>query len=165
MMSRWCMWVGALAGIGHQLFYQDQLPQRIALHYGAGGRPDSWGDKTVHFWIFVGTYLAMALMFEGIIRLMAKLPYAFFNLPNKDYWLAPQRRDQTLRRLSSHITWGGVATMGFLIATAHASIQVNLGRTETLGPTFTAALTAYLMGIGIWALFLFLQFNQRPDQA
>ena len=71
------------------------LPDRLASHFGASGMPNGWMIKT-QFFITYALVLLPALFIEfWLHRKVSKTPEAKFNLPNKEYWLAPERRTET----------------------------------------------------------------------
>jgi hypothetical protein len=48
------------------------------------------------------------------------------NLPNKDYWLAPERRIQTLDRITDQMLFFGAATIFLLDGILFLSFRANL---------------------------------------
>ena len=56
-----------------------------------------------------------------------RLPVSLINLPNKDYWLAPERRDATLAWIGGWSTMFGAATLLLMMALMRQVERVNLG--------------------------------------
>lgn len=61
-------------------------PDTLPSHFGADGQPDAWSSKTSTFAILVPIGLLLPLAFT-VRRLWEKLPLAFVNIPNKEYWV------------------------------------------------------------------------------
>ena len=57
----------------------------------------------------IGATLGIAALFIGIPRLLKSTPASLINLPNKSYWLAPERREETMDRLASSFEALGMA--------------------------------------------------------
>lgn len=96
-------------------FYLLWLLQLVFIAMAAPWLPEQVGDpgKTMSRSGFVALMLAMSVYVpwqctEGVVWLARRLPPALINLPNKDYWLAPERREATLRLLGDHMRWLGL---------------------------------------------------------
>lgn len=96
-------------------FYLLWLLQLVFIAMAAPWLPEQVGDpgKTMSRSGFVALMLAMSVYLpwqctEGVVWLVRRLPPALINLPNKDYWLAPERREATLRLLGDHMRWLGL---------------------------------------------------------
>ena len=81
------------------------LPPRVASHFGAEGRANDWMSRSVYL-VFTGALPALlALIFAGIARMIRSLPAQFINIPRKDYWLAPERREATALLIRNRLAW------------------------------------------------------------
>ena len=81
------------------------LPPRVASHFGAEGRANGWMSRSVYL-VFTGALPALlALIFAGIARMIRSLPAKFINIPRKDYWLAPERREATALLIRNRLAW------------------------------------------------------------
>lgn len=92
------------------------LPDRMASHFGASGLPNGWMTKTQFFIIYAVVLLPALLIEFWLHRKVSKTPEARLNLPNKDYWLAPERRAETFAYFEGFFAWYGCAFL-FVIAT------------------------------------------------
>jgi uncharacterized membrane protein len=85
------------------------LPDRLASHFGASGMPNGWMTKS-QFFITFAIVLLPALAVEFLLSYgIAKKPDAKLRLPNKEYWLAPERRAETFAYFDSFFAWYGCA--------------------------------------------------------
>ncbi len=95
-------------------FTGNGLPSHVAAHFDSAGNPDAFMSR--------GTYLALmsalAVGVPAVIALSgrwaASLPNELINLPNKDHWLAPARREASLAFVSAWLQWAAVGTAAFL---------------------------------------------------
>jgi uncharacterized membrane protein len=63
------------------------LPDQVAIHFGGGGRPDSWASKEFNATIFLVLEVPFFLLFYFAPVLTLGVSKKYLNLPNKDYWL------------------------------------------------------------------------------
>lgn len=83
------------------------LPDRLASHFAASGIPNGWMTKSQFFMAYAALILVAAVVEFWVPRRIANKPDARLNLPNKDYWLAPERRDETFAYFDSFFAWYG----------------------------------------------------------
>ena len=76
-------------------------PDVMAVHFNVQGDPDRFVPKAQFFWFQIQT--ALTVIGIGLVPqvLFLFLPVGLINIPNRDYWLVPERRDETVDRLSS----------------------------------------------------------------
>ena len=143
--------------------YYPLLPDRVASHFGAGGEADGWTSKR-NFTVLLGAVqMLMVSTFLGIIFLLEKAPASLINIPNREYWLAPPQRQQTLAILTSRLLWMGNATLAFLIFTVHRAIDANLNPPASLGADFSMAMLIYILVILTLTIEIALRFR-RPGK-
>jgi uncharacterized membrane protein len=146
--------------VAQALYYYPQLPDKVASHFGASGQPDSWSTRN----FFVAFYLMAvgftASMFLAIHFGMSKMPASLINLPNKDYWLSPERRQQTSGFMSRQLLWFGCATLLLLLDIFYQSFQVHLGRAEGLSHPMLS-LGLYIGFSVVWSIGLMIKFSRK----
>ena len=148
-----------VACVAHALWYYPQLPEQVAHHFGATGEPDAWGHKTHFLIVYLVTVGVMAATFLGAGLLMPKIPNYAINLPNKDYWLAPKRRQQTLDYMLPQLLWMGSLTMILLLNVFHQSFQVHLGNATELN-NIGITMGAYLTLTTVWCIAIYKKFKK-----
>ena len=136
-----------LAAVGQAIYAFPQMPGRMASHFAASGTANGWMTKEQFFAVYAITFLP-ALFVEFLVgRKISKTPDARINLPNKEYWLAPERRAATFTYFESFFAWYGCALLGLLVIVFGLAMRANLSTQPQLpaGPTLTA--------IGAFGLF------------
>ncbi len=82
------------------------------------------------------------------------------NLPNKDYWLAPERRDETFAILSRRFLWVATATLLLMLDIFHQAFRVHLGKAASLEhPVFSLVL--YVVFTILWSIGLIGKFSKK----
>ena len=103
-----------------------QLPDRMASHFDFYGRPDGWQPKEAFFLLMAVVNGMTGLMGFLIPFVSAAAPTEFINVPRKDYWLAPERREETFRFLRTHLEWFACGVLFVLLYAASQAINANL---------------------------------------
>ncbi|OAI56517.1 hypothetical protein AYO49_04130 [Verrucomicrobiaceae bacterium SCGC AG-212-N21] len=104
---------------------QGQLPARVATHFDIHGRPNGWMSREgiVRFMAVFG--LLAPLVVIAAFNSPRFVPIQFVNLPNRDYWLAEERREASLLWLSRMGTWFGSFMLLFMAAMHELVIRAN----------------------------------------
>lgn len=141
-----------LAAIAQCVSEFPQLPDRLASHFGPSGMPNGWMTKSQFFTIYALVLLPALAVEFWVARRIAKTPGARINVPNKEFWLAPERREETFAYFKSFFAWYGCALLLLLVYIMGLAMRANLDSSPRLptGPTVTA-ITAFL-GFNVVAL-------------
>jgi len=116
-------------------YYYPQLPDAMASHFDISGAPNAWQPKSAFFGLFSFIYVIFAVMFWTLPHLIMVTPPSLINMPNKAYWLAPERQGITAHLLGDQLMGLGAGVIGFLILVCQLTIVANLpGRSGSLGP-------------------------------
>ena len=142
-------------------YYYPLLPERVASHFGASGRPDAWSGKESFIRIYLIAVAVIAALFSSIGLLLKKTPDSLINLPNKDYWLSPERRQETIDALSRQFLWAGSATLLLLLDIFHQSFRVHLGKAETLEHPLESVVVYVVFNL-FWTVALIRKFKRKP---
>jgi uncharacterized membrane protein len=135
------------------------LPPLVASHFDPGGYPDAYMHRNSY------TKLALALSVGLPVAMVALLAAVYskardMRLPNRNYWLAPERIAQTRARLVSSGVWFGstMAAMACYVhwmeLDAHRNVPPHLSN-----QLFTAGLAAFLLITLGWIFALLRSFR------
>jgi uncharacterized membrane protein len=139
------------------------LPERVAIHFGANGRANNWTGRSQTIVLFE-TLAVVPVFFVGLSLLMRVLPTATINLPQRDYWLAPERRSQTVDWISGQIAWLGCINALLMAGIYWLTIVANnLNPPRLPMGLFVPLLAAFLLATGIW-IFCFFRHFAKPQQ-
>jgi len=103
----------------------------------------------------------IAVLFPGIGIIVRKIPANLMNLPNKDYWLSPERKQETVAVLSRQFLWFGSATLLLLLDMMHQTFRVHLGKAQALEHPWTS-IVAYVVFTTAWSIGLIVKFARKP---
>jgi uncharacterized membrane protein len=138
------------------------MPPVLATHFGGSGAPNGWQTQS-QFFILETLLLAVCLLLAfGIPRLIGALPISLMNLPNKEYWLAPERREDTIESFKARFAWFGCGFLAFLLVVNQLVYDANQTQRRQLNTTaFVAAMVVFLAFVGVWTVLLIVRFSRK----
>ncbi|NOX17433.1 MAG: DUF1648 domain-containing protein [Chlorobi bacterium] len=145
------------------LFY-NQLPEKVASHFTASGEANSFMDKNSFVMFAIGVILFLDVLFIGLSKLMNIISDSGFNLPHKDYWLHPARRETTIKTLKKMLYTTSAITLIFLTAIMRKIIECNIDGTFHLDSAAFTYLIIYVVGLSFYIITLFLKFSRIPKE-
>lgn len=140
------------------------MPGMMATHFGASGSANGWQTKG-QFFVLEFVMLGVCLLIGfGVPAIIAAAPPSLVNLPNKDFWLAPVRRDHTLAVFRIQMAWFACALLTFLIVVNQLVFNANQSVPRHLNSAqFTMALVAFLGFVALWTIRLVSYFSRTPS--
>jgi uncharacterized membrane protein len=124
-LPRMIFGVIALCAAAQAVLAFPQLPQRMASHFGASGMPNGWMSKSAFFVVYALIIGVAALVGYLVPRSIAKKSPERINLPNKKYWLASERRAETLAFFERYFAWYSCVLLLILVLAMGLAIQAN----------------------------------------
>jgi Protein of unknown function (DUF1648) len=150
------------AVVAQALWQHDRLPERVATHFDAAGRPDGWMSRDNQTKAHLGLVLLIAALLEGLARLGPRLPDALVNLPHRDHWLAPERRAATHAWIAGLVRLLGCVLLGFFLALFHLVYRANLSSTPMLTGPVGLLVGGLLATVGLILAGVLLRFARPP---
>jgi uncharacterized membrane protein len=158
-------WIAFALALLFAIFYfsntVSSLPPMVASHFDGAGFPTTFMTRALYskfvFALGVGFPLAIVALLSVVYSKAGDM-----KLPNRDYWLAPERIAQTRALLVSHAVWFGclivamICYMHWLIMAAHHSVPLRLSNQMVMGGVLV------FMGIAIGWLIGLLRTLRRP---
>ncbi len=150
---RWLFLLLLALAAGYIIATADRLPQQVASHFGANNLPDAAMTRDFYRAYMLGFTVVFPLAIVGAIGWLPRLFPRHVNLPNRDYWLAPEQREQTLADLRALACWLGcmivlfMAGIHFVILVANASVPPALPANLFIGIglSFVALLALWIV--------------------
>jgi len=139
------------------------LPPVVASHFGSGGGANGFMGKGTYTAFMLAVVIAVPALIGFSGQLVRVLPLQLINLPNKQYWLAPQRRAATLESLSSLSVPFAFALVVFLCFVHWLVVQANAVQPARLpeGSLFVG-LAVFGVATVLWLIVLFRRFGRVP---
>jgi hypothetical protein len=143
-------------------FYFRRLPHLAVSHFNAQGMPDGFMDRSFLVGLYVGVELLIAAAFLLPGFAFSRVPASLLNLPNKDHWMTPERREETLDWVSGGMMWMGTATLILLFDIFGQMLAVNLGAASELSHP-EASMGVYFVFSALWMGAFWRRFARTPS--
>ena len=148
--------------VSQVVHFYPYLPDLVVSHWGPGGRPDGWLSKSNFFLAMVvselgitGILIALTL---GLPRIISK---RWWNLPQKDYWLAPERRSDTVRFVRAQMLWLTVIIEAGMVILWQSTINANVKPELHWPANFWWGLLVTTLIVLVWIVRFTRHFNSR----
>lgn len=127
-------------------------PDQMAAHFNAQGDPDRFVSKAEFFWFQAQTLLVIILVSLPLQVLFMVLPPDLINISNREFWLAPERLDETIGRLNSF----GAMLFGVIVLMIQAAFEISAYANLQNPIQFNTGLMSMIMAAGMIVIGLLL---------
>ncbi len=150
----------ALCALAQAILAFPQLPDRLASHFGAAGAANGWMPKPTFFVVYAAMIALAAVVGFYAPRSIAKKPALSIRLPNKEYWLAPERREETFAFFSRYFAWYGCILLLILVMAMGLAIQANFSSPPRMatGPIL-AIIAGFVVFNVAWVIQIMRHFS------
>jgi uncharacterized membrane protein len=151
----------ALLGAVQYVYYAPRLPEVLGSHFAVNGAVNGWQSKAAFFSMELAIVVLAAVVGFGIPRIIAAMPVSLINLPNREFWLSPERRDETLSYIRVWSAWFGCALLAFLLFVMELAFRANLHTPPRFNNSaFVPALLAFVIFDAAALIWLILHFSK-----
>jgi uncharacterized membrane protein len=146
-------------------YYAQRLPEIVGSHFGASGLASGWQTKAAFFTVELTVIVVATIVSFGVPRLIAAMPASAINLPNKDFWLSPERREETFAYMCTQMAWFGCALLAFLLYVMELVFRANLQAPPRLNNTaFIPALVVFVVFSTGWTVRFIVHFYKTESK-
>lgn len=132
------------------------LPPVVASHFVAGGGANGFMPHGAYLVLMLALAVGLPLLILVLTAITNRLPARYMNLPNRDYWLAPEREAETRDYLAgrgAYFAKVGALFIGYihlLVVIANAATPPHFPESWLFGGgvVFVIALVAGLVSLG-----------------
>lgn len=161
--AKLAFFLAAFAAMLHMAWWYNELPAIVPSHFDLQGNPDDTMKKSSFMVLMVAVHLHLTAIFGTISYLMPWTPDSMLNMPNKEYWLEPQRRDKTIREMQDSLLWIGTSTIVFMMSLFHLTSQVAIKKRATINPEFAWIFGVYMAAIIGFVIWSFWKYRLPAD--
>ncbi len=139
-----------------------ELPAKVASHFDILGQPNGWMSRDTCVGFTIGLGVLIPALVIGMMGGAGRIPVSFINLPHRDYWMAPERRQAAVAILLRYSLWFSCLNVLF-VAGLHTLIVMANGQGSTphlsgIGILIIAG--GFLAGTGLWTKSLLRHFSK-----
>ena len=159
LVSLICLTVFAVVFIVYTTRY---LPDSVATHFGAGNQANGWMSRAGYLLFMLAFLIGVSVLVSFVVgTLPRKFPH-WTNIPNRDYWLSPACREESLRYLSAHGKRLGCLIVMMMLGMHYVILKANHIQPPALpGPTFSAVLFGFALALVWWIVRLYRRFPKK----
>lgn len=137
------------------------LAEPVATHFDGAGHPNGWMTRK-GYTIFMAAFgIGLPLLIMSLLRVVPAWFPKRVNIPNRSYWLAPERQAETMQFLNWHMAWLANLMVFFAIAIHHLVLMANGAQPVMLphAPLFFV-IGCFLAGMAVWTALLWYRFRR-----
>lgn len=136
-----------VVAIVQNAWYWQQLPPRVATHFGIDGQPNAWMSRNGATATMLASQIGLPLFLSGLGASLGWLPVSLINIPNRQYWFEPQRRESTIRYMRRLLMFIALLTSLFLMWLSHLTFRANMSGSGLPLRDATGGLLLFLIGV------------------
>lgn len=151
-----CLMVFSVTFVIYTSYY---LPSNVATHFNVNNEPDGWMTRHVYVLLILTLLISIpSVITVGINMLSQKSPH-LINLPNRDYWLAAPRLNESRDFLAAHGHRLGRLVIVLMTGLHYVVLVANRAEPPALPQSWVIAiLLGFVFALGMWVLALYRRF-------
>jgi uncharacterized membrane protein len=145
----------------------DDLPASVATHFDLQGQPDGWMSRESCVAFTLGLGLVMPAFIVVVMAGASRIPVSFINVPHRDYWLAPKRKQAAVAILQRYSLWFACMNVLFVTGLHWLTVQANQSGLNArhlvphLSGTGLALIAGgFVAGTVVWLVLLLRRFSK-----
>ena len=127
------------------------------LNPGEGGTA---GESTVLLIVQLFTITVLVVTFLGASMAMPRIADWALSIPNKEYWLGPERRQETMDYVVRWLLWFGSLNLLLMLMIFRQAHLSRLGQADPAG--MWVVMAAYVAGSIVFTVRLLIRFSVPP---
>jgi hypothetical protein len=136
------------------------LPELVASHFAASGNATGFLPRSLYLRLTLILVVLAPLGMNILASLSLRGANARINLPNRDYWLAPQRRFESVQFVRRQVARLGLMLIIFFCYVHWLVVRANTLTPPVLSsPWFITGLFAFMLSAVIWAVIFLRRFR------
>jgi uncharacterized membrane protein len=139
------------------------LPPQLAVRFNAAGVPVGFSSAQTFATINLLIIAVIVTAFLILPGAMARRRPLRWRLPNREYWLASERREKTIEYMQRQFLWYGIITLLLLMAVFQLVADANQHTPVLLDSTrLVWLLIGYTAFIIVWGWAFWRRFTRPP---
>ncbi len=138
------------------------LPDRVATHFGAGNLANGWMSRNFYLLFMLSFMIGISAFVSFVVGTLPRKFPQWTNVPNRDYWLSAERRDESLDYLNAHGKRLGCLIVMMMLGMHYTILLANHTRPPTLPlPIFSSILIGFSLALVWWIVRLYRRFPKQ----
>ena len=155
-----CYAFSAVVAAGFIVATTSGMPPDVASHFGASHAANGFMTRGAYLIFMLAFGLGLPALVAAIIAFLPRVRPEAINIPHREYWLAPARRQQTVDALSASGAWFGALLTLFIAGVHYVVVEANrVTPPELPAGMFYALITIFVAVLAFWIVSLYLRFR------
>lgn len=142
------------------VYYFPQMPDVIASHFDGGGAPNAWSGRIGFFGLYLAMIALLILVFVLVPKWTERRINFAKNIPNHEYWLAPERIAETRAYFRAQMMQMGVLHLLLAVFVMELAIRANFATPPRIDDSIYAALLLYFVLLIAWLIRFYRHFRK-----
>lgn len=159
-------WLFPLVLLGSAVFVwltSLSLPEIVASHFASSGQADGFMPRIIYVRFMVAMVVLAPFLLAYLPSLTLNSPGARINLPNREYWLSPERREETVNKLCRSMKGAALFMAVFLSYVHWLVVKANAISPPLLStPSIITAIVMLIIFMLCGAWWLIKPFRTIP---
>jgi hypothetical protein len=139
------------------------MPPLVASHFDGEGAANGFMSREGYLAFMLVLAVGLPIVFVAFQRLLHAIAPRYLNVPHRDYWLAPERRAETIAYMEGYLLRFAWALAIFLVLVHACVVDANRSTPPRLSPAlFLPTLGAFLVFVAGWIIALYRRFPRPP---
>jgi uncharacterized membrane protein len=144
--------------VGQLAWYFPRMPAVMATHYDGAGVPNGSMTRSMAAVVQIALLGVLGGVFLFLPISLGRVSSARLKVPHREYWLAPERRKETVLAIQERVSLLGTGLLGLLLLVNEFNYRANLNPPLRLP---AAALFAIPAGYGLFFVAWMISFLRR----
>lgn len=138
------------------------LPESVATHFDGNNQANGWMSRDGYLLFILSFMIGISTFVSFIVGTLPRRFPQWTNVPNRDYWLAAERRDESLRYLDAHGKRLGCLIVMMMLGMHYVILKANHMQPPMLpASTFSAILFSFVLALVWWIVRLYRRFPKK----
>ncbi len=148
-------------GVAFVWFTSLRLPDTVASHFGGAGLADGFMSHAFYVYFMLAFVVGLPVLLVFLASLAIAGPRSRIRVPNGDYWLAQERRAETVAFLRLGVLWFGVMLVLFICYAHWLVVLANEANPARLSESwFIGGLLVFVAAMLVWLWVVLAHFRQ-----
>ena len=137
------------------------MPPLVASHFVASGAANAFMPRGSYVNLMLAAGVLLPAVLGEVIGALARLG-GVARIPNKDYWMAPERREASLAWMVSHARWFSCLLSAFICYVHWLVIEANRMQPPELPPgRIIPAIVVFVLCAVAWGVALQIRLDRK----
>ena len=138
------------------------LPDTVATHFGANHQANGWMGRNGYLLFMLGFMIGISTFVSFVVGTLPRKFPQWTNVPNRDYWLSAEQREESLNYLNAHGKRLGCLIVMMMLALHYIILKANHVQPPTLPvSTFSSVLFSFVLALIWWIVRLYRRFPKQ----